>query len=598
MLCFCERLGAIDKDVNRFIVRGYFIMSHSHLKSLANILTTVLLVLVGSGAMSATALFTVDQCPAFCDSAASTLLVSVPQQWFGSSHVAAVQGSGECQVVSVDGVPLASDGSFTFADIAGNKSWVVKCADNKEYTLQFTYLPILQLEGDFGYDYANGTVILAEPGQSASELMTALVKWRGNTTNTPEKHKRNYSIKFVNADGDKQSRKLLGMRRDNHWILDAGQADMARVRNRVATELWLDMSRPPYYYNQAPDVLTGVRGEMVEVFLGNEYRGIYALTEAMDRKQLQLVKHDTINNVFHGGLWKTDEFNPQTGFRYTVPFNDSLPDYCSFAVKYPELDEVFPTSYQVVYDAIHAMQMSGNINAYNSLVDSYFDVPAIIDYTIFYITLSANDNAVRNIYWFCYDRAVDQRLSPAVWDLDASVGQTWSPVDWRPPLTAYDFFKYPYSWQFKMLFHNKFKYRQAFLERYDELRQSWLSEENLVNRYASAIDRLIDCGAASREEQRWNGDSDLFGHDLNFVEEKQYITDWLTRRLPLLDEWMHHHICDVNNDGVVTAADVTRLYKYILNGHEGGYGEHLDPNFDGVITASDITCIYDVLLGR
>ena len=561
------------------------------------LLITALWLLVGISGNAAVKL-TIDCCPAFCDSAASTLLVSVPQQWFGTSQTVVVQDVDGNQVVSVDGEPLAGDGTFTFADIAGNKSWAVQCADGKEYTLQFTYLPIVALEGDFGYDYATGTVVLAEPGMSASETMGAVVKWRGYTTNTPEKHKRNYSIKFVDANGEKQNRKLMNMRRDNHWILDAGQPDMARVRNRVATELWLDMAREPYYYEQAPDVLTGVRGEVVEVFLCSEYRGIYSLTEAMDRKQLQLVKHDTINNVFHGGLWKTDQFNAQTGFRYTEPFNDSLPDYCSFAVKYPDFEEVFPTSYQVLFDAIYAMEISEDIAVYNEVVDSHFDMPAAIDYTIFYLTLNANDNSARNIYWLCYDRAVDQRLSIAVWDLDATVGQTWSPMDWRPPLTAYDYFKVPYNWLFKMLFHNKCKYRQAFLDRYDELRTTWLSTESLVSRYASALDRLIDCGAASREEQRWNGDSDLFGHPLNFVEEKEYITEWFTKRMPLLDVWMHHHICDVNNDGVVTAADVTRLYDYLLYGSLADYDEYLDTNFDGVITAADVTNVYDVLLGN
>lgn len=547
---------------------------------------------------NATVKLTIDGSPAFCDSVAGTLLASVPQQWFGGTETAVVQGVDGCQVLSIDGVPLADDGSFTFDNISGSRSWAVLCADGKEYALQFTYVPIVCLEGDFGYDYAAGTVLLAEPGERASEVMTAKIKWRGNTTNTPEKHKRNYSIKFVDANGEKQNRKLLNMRRDNHWILDAGQPDMARVRNRVATELWLDMSRPPYYYDQAPDVLTGVRGEVVEVFLGSEYRGIYSLTEAMDRKQLQLVRHDTINNVFHGGLWKTDEFNSQTGFRYTEPFNDSLPDYCSFAVKYPDIDEVFPTSYQVLYDAIYSMEISESIYVYNDVVDDHFDMPEIIDYTIFYLTLNANDNSARNIYWLCHDRAVDERLSIAVWDLDASVGQTWSPVDWRPPLTAYNFFKIPYNWLFKMLFHNMCKYRKAFLDRYDELRTTWLSTESLVNRYASAIDRLIDCGAATREELRWNGDSDLYGHPLNFVEEKQYITEWFTKRMPLLDVWMHHHICDVNYDGVVTAADITRLYDYLLFGQEAGYDEHLDTNFDGEITASDITNVYNVLLGN
>ena len=33
---------------------------------------------------------------------------------------------------------------------------------------------------------------------------------------------------------------LLGMREDNNWIMDAGQIDLFRLRNRIATEIWND----------------------------------------------------------------------------------------------------------------------------------------------------------------------------------------------------------------------------------------------------------------------------------------------------------------------------------------------------------------------
>ena len=35
-----------------------------------------------------------------------------------------------------------------------------------------------------------------------------------------------------------------------------------------------------------------MRGEVVEVYLNDEYRGIYCFTECMDRKQLKLKKFD------------------------------------------------------------------------------------------------------------------------------------------------------------------------------------------------------------------------------------------------------------------------------------------------------------------
>lgn len=53
---------------------------------------------------------------------------------------------------------------------------------------------------------------------------------------------------------------------------------------------------------------------------------------------------------------------------------------------------------------------------------------------------------------------------------------------------------------------------------------------------------------------------------------------------------------DVNGDGVVTSADVTCLYNYLLNGDSNGIVNG-DQDGDGIITAADITAVYNILLG-
>lgn len=560
---------------------------------------TAIIAMTASTTMAMTG-FTVNGSPAHYDATWGTFLVTVPQECFSNNLEATINSSDNCHVIEIDNAAVADDGFFTFSNISPTSSWAVKWVnkqgDTLNSTLEFTHLPIVQLEGNPGYEYSPTAVTLTEPGKGTSQPMTAKVKWRGNTTNMDGKYKRNYSIKFVYENGDSQNRKLLNMRRDNHWILDAGQADMARVRNRVATELWLDMSPPPYYYDQAPDVLTGARGEMVEVFLGDNYRGIYALTEAMDRKQMQLVKHDTINNVFHGGLWKTSEYNSYTGFRDTIPFDESKPAYRGFVTEYPDFEEVHPTSYQVLYDAIDAMVRSESLDTFNLLFEQHFDVPVMIDYVIFVLTLNANDNEPRNIFWAVWDRQIDKRLTLGAWDLDATVGQSWSLSEaWRPPIVAPDFLRKPYCWMFKFLMNYKCKFNKDFLDRYHELRQSWLSYDALASRYCDKIDLLINCGAAAREMRRWNvPESDTGGHLLNFEEEKQYICQWFATRLPLLDKFVEHHACDTNDDGVVNAADITKVYNNIL--FEQDFDTLSDVNYDGYINAADITCIYNFIL--
>lgn len=54
---------------------------------------------------------------------------------------------------------------------------------------------------------------------------------------------------------------------------------------------------------------------------------------------------------------------------------------------------------------------------------------------------------------------------------------------------------------------------------------------------------------------------------------------------------------DVNQDGFVTAADITCLYGIIL-GNTTDYMDTADVNNDGEVTAADITFIYNILLGN
>ena len=90
---------------------------------------TALLSLMGFCRAQAAVMFTVNGCPAFCDSTACTVLVSVPQQWFGTSIEATIGDSDNCFVESINGMPLENDSSFIFNDINGSKSWSVACSN-------------------------------------------------------------------------------------------------------------------------------------------------------------------------------------------------------------------------------------------------------------------------------------------------------------------------------------------------------------------------------------------------------------------------------------------------------------------------------------
>ena len=58
-----------------------------------------------------------------------------------------------------------------------------------------------------------------------------------------------------------------------------------------------------------------------------------------------------------------------------------------------------------------------------------------------------------------------------------------------------------------------------------------------------------------------------------------------------------YHVCDVNQDGSVTAADITALYDSLL-GNSIRFLPYSDVNGDGSITSADITTLYNVILGN
>ena len=390
-------------------------------------------------------------------------------------------------------------------------------------------LPIIKLTGEFGYDYQEGIVSIIYPDGSSDNNLSARIKWRGGTTNAEGKHKRNYKIKFS------EDHSFFEMRNDNNWILDAGQADVFRLRNRIATELWNDFATKPYYIDQEPKALSGVRGQVVEVYLNEEYRGIYCLTECMDRKQMKLKKYDK-DGTIHGVLWKSTGFG--SSLMNTLPdsYDNNQPMMDVFEAKYPEPGDDLPeTDYSTLWNAINFV-INTNDNDFSNHVNEYFDLPVVLDYYLFINILGAIDNIGKNMYWAVYDKQKDKKITPAVWDLDLTVGCStlgqYSEDFLSPEYPLLDPF-YLVT-RLKQTDYNHFN--QKVSERYKELRKTYFNPDNLFSRYESYYNILKQSCAAQREEEKWSGDSDVYGHEINFEKELEYIKNWINRRILFLDK--------------------------------------------------------------
>ena len=531
-------------------------------------------------------------------------LCSIPREYFGEDWAIDVQLDSTWGKTRMNGCYIADGEALTFESIAGGKHYPVIATINGETvtgSITFTWLPVMELNGDFGYEYTEGTVSLSDPNGTYREDMRAKLKWRGGLTNGPNSHKRNYSIKFLDKEtGEKQNRRLLGMRKDNHWKLDGGQIDPLRLRNRVCSDLWLDMARQPWYAEQDPTVVNGSHGKTAEVILNGSYQGIFGVIEPVDRKQLALVQHDTVANEFHGQQWACKLLEPTWKL---PPYDNNSETWNGFEVSYPDFEDVVPTDWSTLHDAFEFARACDAVDDYETFaehVGEYFDIPVMEDYFILIVATQALDNESKNIHYSCRDKTADPRLTLTAWDLDISLGAQSQPYltpDIVSPERPVDWFN---NVPLGNIFFNSPKHRQEIIDRYRQLRETWLNTDSLVARVQRAVEELELCGAAAREEARWSHDSDLGGKALDISAEAAYVTEWIQRRMAYLDEYIFVDKVivpgDVDGNGIVDVSDASTLIDILLNGASAGPNADVDGN--GVVDVSDISTLIDMLMGK
>ena len=423
----------------------------------------------------------------------------------------------------------------------------------------FTSLPVVALYGTFNDNYSDGYIRVYEPDVEQSELLNMKAKWRGGITNGGGKHKRNYHVKLKDAEGNKLEQKFFGLRNDNSWILESCQVDMSRIRNRMVTDLWNDFSTPPYYIDEEPKARTGTRGRFVELILNGEYRGIYCMTENIDRKQMKLKKYDEETGEVHGQLWKSKDWSyavfmghhtDNTYYPGTSPasFNNYSDMWDKYQVKYPDYEDVSPTDWQTLYDAVNFVCTSSD-EQFRQQVGQRFDLPLVIDYYILLETILATDNHGKNMFFACYDKQVSPRITFAIWDLDAVIGQRWSDdyfhstimkpdQDYTEYITRYEHGDFNIFRRLRNTNAGNFNYKVRM--RYRDLREGYLATESILDRFRKQLAEFKTAGADKREYAKWNGDSDIAGHSLDFDDELAYIESWIRKRMRYLDNERFH----------------------------------------------------------
>ncbi len=433
-----------------------------------------------------------------------------------------------------------------------------------ETKLNDSFLPIVKLTTNElinGKVYTPGGISVVDANaQVFEQQFTAKVRYRGATAQGKEK--KAFAIKLVNDAQESVDASFFGLRSDNNWILDAMAVDMARMRNRVATDLWNDFSAAPYHKDFEPKAINATRGQFVEVILNGQYHGIYCMTEKVDRKQLKLKKFvtsaDGTTTTLKGLLYKADNWHYNTFMGHhevPVPYFETPPagifpgtppdmydnladEWGGFEMSYPELSDNEEITWKPLYDAITVVANNDTKDFVNQAAN-LFDLPVALDYNLFIELLLGTDNHGKNMFYYVYDLTRSSKLGIAPWDLDGSWGRNWGGLNRYTANAEQNFINF--LWKYEHGEHTLFKrlreapsfnWESQLRARYAQLRETFFTVEKLNKRFTDYGNLFSESGADRREQRRWDG---FDNYTINIPEEVTYITSWIPTRLAFLD---------------------------------------------------------------
>lgn len=465
--------------------------------------------------------------------------------------------------LSVNNQEPDADGNITIDHVNCDRSYSVALKDLDGNTalagaIRFTFLPVVEVNDSYIVygSYTNGTIRLTYPeSEGLDSVYHAAFKVRGaSSQNYP---KKSYAVKLRDAEGNSIDRKMLGLRSDNNWILDAMYIDLACMRNRVCTDIWNDFAVKPYYADREKKVRTGTRGKFVEMILNGRHNGLYCMTEKMDRKQLKLKKFvpasesSTGEDEVHGLLYKSTDWTYETFMGHEqnsfvlsnaspAGFSNRLgrETWRGYEFKYPDYQDE-AVDWEPLYNAVNHVAATKTQSAFDDGFETYFDYPLMRDFYLFLELILATDNHGKNMLFYVYDKQGPEggKIAIAPWDMDGTLGQRW---DGSTSITGanQDFDQFinanehgQYTPFLRLKLSSKYDWKGDLSKRYAELRQSGVFDgDNIANRIANYAELFEESAADAREEGRW-------GHyHRNLQSAAIYAESWIRRRVNYLDD--------------------------------------------------------------
>ena len=425
--------------------------------------------------------------------------------------------------LKINSIDISNGESFNFNDFSVDDTFDVKLATWNgvyDYSLIFTTLStciFFTNHNIIDEPKISSKLYINDLTSNRTYDMHAGIEIRGGTSqNYP---KVSYDIELWEDDNGLNSRKesLLGLRNDDDWILDAMYNDLSLARNLLGMKIWENIGHATHLSDE-PAAKLSQSGAFIELFVNNEYLGIYSINEQIDRKQLALKKNG-------GLLYKSEQWTDETKFKgINQPPGETL-EWAGYELKYP--DDLDSTNWLPLLDLIDLIAYSDD-EEFTLQISEYLDIENAMDYYIFINLIQAEDNWGKNMYSFRYDTGFPISFAP--WDLDLTLGNKNSEWTVGSPddliLT-------------NSLFNRLF---QLDVDNYkNELKYKWneIVGNIYLNDFYQDLDNsnglnLINSNAIARNNQKWN-------MDINFEAELESLKTWLDSRIIFFNNYIEQN---------------------------------------------------------
>lgn len=407
------------------------------------------------------------------------------------------------------------------------------------YNLIFTGMPIMNIRlsdkkpqnEEIG---AEGALDVIDPYRLEDSIKNIPCTYALRGASAKSYEKSSYKLKLNN-----HKKSLLGMRKDDDWILNALYDDSGLIHNKLSYAVWREIAKSNNVKNDE-----GTTQEYIELFIDDEYLGVYGLTERIDAKELSLTDRDF--------LYKCRSTRIPEEHNYTNEMTDNMSPI--FILKYPKEDS---------HENWEPLKAWVNLFCKDELT-SYeegtvlLNMENAIDYNLFCLLICGTDNMRKNIYFIAEcqeDGAFSFKKVP--WDLNATWGNPWI-EDPECNFSKYNpkLIEEVDAWCTDidiLYYYNEVEVSKILLDRWQELRQTVLTKERLYEILNEQFGYLHLSGAYHRNYERWP-------HGAEYWKD-EFIYQYIDGRLNFLDNYFEQLYFDSLEPDIYMGTDYTEEFN-------------------------------------